>query len=251
MIDDDRVERSTGELLPAARIGWCAASLTAVLTVVTFGFAITALPNAGAGCTMGCFEYPYLDTLAEFPRDYLWMPLATVLVLVYVVFVASIHAYAVPRHKLLSQVALCFAMMSAVILAGTYFVQLSVVPVSLMHGEMEGITLLTQYNPHGTFIALEELGYLLMSISFLFIAPAFTRRSRVEVAVRWVFLGGFVSTVIALVVVSASYGLDRQDRFEVAVISIDWLVLLLSGLLISVVFRRQLAPQHGPRVAVT
>lgn len=34
-----------------------------------------------------------------------------------------------------------------------------------MHGETEGITLLTQYNAHGIFIALEELGYLLMSLS--------------------------------------------------------------------------------------
>src|SRR4030067_298612 len=64
-----------------------------------------------------------------------------------------------------------FAIMAALILAGDYFIQFSVVPVSLMSGETEGITLLTQYNAHGIFIVLEELGYLLMSLSFVLIAP--------------------------------------------------------------------------------
>ncbi len=35
-----------------------------------------------------------------------------------------------------------------------------------MKGEKEGISLLTQFNPHGIFIALKEVGYLLMSLSF-------------------------------------------------------------------------------------
>lgn len=233
----------------AARVGWYAALLTAILTVVTFGFAITALPNAGAGCVEGCLQYPYLDSLAEFPRDYLWMPLAILLVLVYVVFMASIHAYAEVRQQLFSQIGLSFALMAAGILASTYFVQFSVVPVSLLSGETEGIALLTQYNPHGLFIALEELGYLLMSLSFLFMAPVFANQGRLEAAIRWVFIGGFVLAVVALVVISAGYGLDREDRFEVVVISIEWLVLLISGALVSVVFRRQLRAQHDLHAA--
>ena len=83
MIDNDRAGRGAGEALSAARVGWYAALLTAVLTAVTFGFAITALPNAGADCVTECFEAPYLDILAEFPRDYLWTPLTVVLGLVY------------------------------------------------------------------------------------------------------------------------------------------------------------------------
>ena len=55
-------------------------------------------------------------------------------------------------------------------LLGGYFVQFSMVPVSLMNGQSEGIALLTQYNPYGVFIVLEELGYLLMSLSFVFLA---------------------------------------------------------------------------------
>jgi predicted Co/Zn/Cd cation transporter (cation efflux family) len=58
--------------------------------------------------------------------------------------------------------------------------------------------------------------------------------------VRWIFSSGFVLAVIALVVFSAIYGLDRQDRFEVTIISIDWLVLIINGVLLSMVFKKLL-----------
>jgi hypothetical protein len=41
-------------------------------------------------------------------------------------------------------------------------------------------------------------------------------------------------------VISIKYGLDRQDRFEVVVLSVDWLVLIVNGVLLSMVFRRRL-----------
>lgn len=249
MVDIARPTLPDVRLTPlATRVGWYASTLTAVLTAVTFGFAIIAIPNSGAGCVEECFGYPYLDTLKEFPRDYLWMPLATLLALAYLAFMASLHTCAVASARPLSQIGLSFAIMSAGILAGTYFVQLSVVPVSLMRGETEGITLLTQYNPHGVFIALEELGYLLMSLSFVFVAPALAREGRLGLALQWVFTAGFALGLIALVAISTRYGLDRQDRFEVAIISIDWLVLLIGGALGSAVFHRRLVSQASPKV---
>jgi hypothetical protein len=71
-------------------------------------------------------------------------------------------------------------------------------------------------------------------------APVFINKNRLEAAVRWVFVVSFVLTVIAFTLISFNYGLDRQDRFEVAVISIDWLVLIVNGVLLSIVFKRQL-----------
>ena len=224
----------------ALRIGLYSAILTAVMTLVTFGFAITAIPISGANCLEDCIEYPYLDTLAQYPKDYLWMYLAVIQILVYVIFIVSIHACAPQHKKIFSQIGLVFALMAALILLGNYFVQFSVVPVSLLNGETEGITLLTQYNSHGIFIVLEELGYLLMGLSFLFLAPVFSSKTRLEAAVRWIFVVGFILAMIALAVVSINYGLERQDRFEVAVISIDWLVLVVNGILIGRVFKKQL-----------
>ena len=107
-----------------------------------------------------------------------------------------------------------------------------------MNGQTEGIALLTQYNPYGAFIVLEELGYLLMALSFAFLAPVFAGGGRLAWAVRWVFVGGFVLIVVFLVAISAIYGLERMDRFEIAAISIDWLVLVANGVLLGFLFRR-------------
>jgi len=223
-----------------SQIGFYTGIFTAMITLVTFGFAITAIPISGANCMEGCIDYPYLDTVAQFPKDYRWMPLAMVLVLSYLVLMICIHGYASQEEKIFSQISLSFAILAALTLLVDYFVQFSVVPISLISGETEGIALLTQYNPHGIFIVLEELGYILMSLSFVFAAPIFAGKTRLEVSVRWIFILAFVLTIAALAITSVNYGLDRQYRFEVAVISIDWLVLVVNGILLSIFFRRRL-----------
>jgi hypothetical protein len=238
-MSDDNSVVGTVPTTDANRIGLYSSILTVFMTLVTFGFAITAVPNSGAGCLENCFEYPYLDTLSEFPGDYLWMPPAMVLVVVYVVLVSSIHAHASQQKKVYSQTGLSFALIAAGVLLGDYYVQFSVVPISLINGQTEGIALLTQYNPYGAFIVLEELGYLLMALSFVFLAPVFAKEGRLASAVRWVFVGGFVLTVIFLAAISAIYGLERMDRFEIAAISIAWLVLLINGILLGFLFRRR------------
>ena len=224
----------------SSQVGFYAALFMPIITLLTFGFAIVAVPISGENCLEGCIGYPYLDTLGQFPRDYRWMPLAIVMMLSYLVLMVAIHGSASEQKKIFGQLALSFATMAALILVADYFIQFSVIPISLRSGETEGITLLTQYNPHGIFIALEELGYLLMSLSFLFVAPVFVDKNRLGMAVRWIFIAGFVLTLIAFTWVSLTKGLDRQDSFEIAVISIDWLVLLINGILLSIVFRRQL-----------
>jgi hypothetical protein len=242
---DTPAEGTEPSTIAASRVGLYSAILTVVTTVITFGLAITAVPNAGAGCRVNCVEYPYLDTLSEFPRDYLWMPPAMILVVLYVVLVASIHAQASPQKKVHGQIGLSFALIAAGVLLSDYFVQFSVVPISLMSEQTEGLALLTQYNPYGVFIVLEELGYLLMSLSFVFLAPVFAGGGRLAWTIRWVFVAGFVLTTGFLVVISAVYGLERMDRFEIAAISIDWLVLVVNGILLSVLFRRRLKQSRG------
>jgi hypothetical protein len=244
--DDNPVAGTESSTTSSYRVGLYSAILTVLITVLTFTLAITAIPNSGAGCTQNCVEYPYLNTLSEFPRDYLWMPPAMLLIVVYVTLVASIHAYAAQHKKIYSQIGLSFALIAAGILLSNYLIQFSVVPASLMNQETDGIALLSQYNPHGIFIVLEELGYLLMSLSFLFLAPVFADQGRLASTIRWIFIAGFILTMIFLAVISISYGLGRMDRFEVAVISIDWLVLTINGVLLSLLFRRQLKVKREP-----
>jgi hypothetical protein len=221
------------------RFGYYSALLTTVITIVTFGFAMIAIPISGANCPQDCVEYPYLDTVSQYPRDFLWMPLAIILVLAYVALMVSIHHYAPAQKKILSQVGLCFALIAAAVLTIDYYVQFSVIPMSLKNDETEGLAMLIQYNPHGVFLALEELGYLVMGLSFLFMAPVFANRSRLESAIQWIFVVAFILAIVSLVVISIIYGLERLDRFEVIVLSIDWLVLIVNGVLLSIVFRRR------------
>ena len=221
-------------------VGFYSATLTVILTFITFGFALVAIPISGANCPAQCISYPYLDTVSQFPKDYLWMIPASILILVYVILMTSIHAYAASQKKIFTQIGLTFAIVSAIILLSDYFVQFSVIPVSLMNGETEGIALLTQYNPHGVFIALEELGYLMMSLSFLIVAPAFANKGRLETAVQRIFIISFVLVIVSIALISLYYGLERLDRFEVLVITINWLVLIINGILLRIIFRRQL-----------
>ena len=76
---------------------------------------------------------------------------------------ASIHAYAPEPRRIFSRIGLAFAIAYAVVVGVDYFVQFTVVIPSLQAGETEGLSLFTQYNPHGLFIAGEALGYLAMS----------------------------------------------------------------------------------------
>lgn len=225
---------------PALWVGFYSSIVLVVITLVTFGFAITAVPVSGANCLEGCFDYPYLDTLSQFPKDFRWMIPAILLMLVYQVAMVAIHQTAAQEKKIFSQIGLSFALMSTLILVSDYFIQFSVIPISLMHGETEGITMLIQYNAHGVFIVLEELGYLLMSLSFLFFAPVFSGKNRLHSAIRWIFLVSFVLALVALAVVTMNHGLNRQDRFEVMVISIDWLALVINGVLLSIVYGKRL-----------
>ena len=41
-----------------SRFGFYSAIFTAVITMITFGFAITAIPISGENCVEGCVKYP-------------------------------------------------------------------------------------------------------------------------------------------------------------------------------------------------
>jgi hypothetical protein len=220
------------------RFGYYTSVVTYLLTIITFGIAICTPPLSGPGCVANCFEYPYLDILSRFPRDYYWMYPAMLLTFSYLVFMVCIHNYISEQKKIFSQVGVLFSVMSTLILVVDYFIQVSVVQQSLLLGENDGISLLTQFNPHGLFIALEDIGYIMMSFSFLFMAFAISKSTRLEKSLRWVFIISFILMVISLAGVSIVHGINREYRFEVAVITINWFALIIGAILMSKVFKR-------------
>ena len=132
---------------------------------------------------------------------------------------------------------MAFTLISSIVLLIAYFTQFAVVPISAMKGETEGIALLTQYNGHGVFIAMEELGYIAMSLSFLFLAFIFSMKNRLEKSIRMILFAPFVLTVLSFIFYSVKFGIDRSYRFEVAAITINWLAIIVAGILISLQFK--------------
>ena len=224
--------------MSSLKIGLFSSVSLVMLTIATWALAMTAIPPAGPNCQGNCMEYPFADLMAYYPRDYYWMYLSIFQLFAWLMFMAAHHHLAPVGKKLFALISFSFALISATVLLLAYFVQFSVVPVSMMHGEPEGIALLTQYNGHGLFIAMEELGYITMALSFLFLSFVFTRKTGLEKALRLILLLSFVSTAGFFLFYLVRYGIDRSYRFEVATISMNWLTIIVSGILTGIHFSR-------------
>lgn len=224
----------------AARFGFWVAIATAAMTILTFALAITALPNK--------VEYPFTseEILAQWPGDYYWMWPAMALMVLFVGLVAALHELAPVRRRVFGRLAFGIAVIAAAVLLIDYYIQATVMQLNLEKGQLDGWSILTQYNPNGVFIALEELGYLLMSVVFVCLVPVFTERTGLDRAIRWLLLASFAATVLSLVLVTALMGIDRGDVFEIIVISIVWLTLVAAGPLLAVRFRRATSPAATP-----
>jgi hypothetical protein len=236
---DDKSQRAA-----ASRIGFWVAASTVFLSVVSLGVSITTLPRSGPFCDFDtCVTFPYTNIAEFFPRDYLWMFPATLLLFSFLVLMSCVHSYATEAAKPFTLSALAFAAISAALLSVDYFIQLTVIQPSVLRGETDGLSLWSQYNPHGLFIALEALGYLLMSAALLFASAAFGRPTRLERSLRWLLVAPFVLTVSTFGALVAIYGHDLEYRFEVAVIAIDYTALIAVGTLLGILFKG--APRPG------
>lgn len=225
----------------ASQLGGWSAILTAIFAALFSVIAIATPARSGPFCaTWGCIAYPYTDVAQFIPGDYFWLVPGILLAPIFVVLFACLHAVVPEEKKLFSQIALLFAAAYAVVIIVDYFSQLTIVWPSLQSGESAGLSLFTQYNPHGFFIAGEALAYMMMSIAFLFAAPVFAG-GRAERVIRWLFALSFVLMVVSFV----GLWLLKHDlvAFEVTILMINWIVLIVSGILLSIVFRR--AARHG------
>ena len=212
-------------------VGFWIGLVTAALTVVTFALAMTALPDD--------VPYPFTSQVIvdQWPGDYLWMYPAMVLVVLFVALLVAIHEATPPARRTTTLLAVCVGVIAAVVLLITYYIQVTVMQPSLEKGQLDGWAMLTMYNPNGVFLALEELGYLLMSVAFLCLAPVFVRATRLERSLRWLFAGSFVLSIASFAAVFAAQGIDRGATFEIIVISIVWLTLIVGGVLTALWFR--------------
>lgn len=229
--------RSEGQL-NTSRFGFYISIITTIITVATFVIAISTPPLSGPFCKGSCFEYPYADIASRFPRDYYWMYPAIVLSFSYLLMMACIYQITPGTKKVFATIGVLFATMSALILSVNYFIQVSIIQPSLLVGETEGIALLTQFNPHGIFIVLEEIGFFLMIVSFFALFPIFNGKNSLEKTIRYTVITGFILAIVSFTLISITYGIRREYIFEVAIISITSIELILLGILFTRYFRR-------------
>lgn len=222
----------------AAKFGFYISVITAILTFITFSIAICTPPLSGPFCTADCFQYPYHDILNRFPRDYYWMFPAITLTFSYLIMMICIHHFTSNEKKIYSLIGISFAIMSTLILSVDYFVQVSFIQPSLLAGETEGIAVLSQYNPHGVFIILEELGFFTMNVSFFCLVPVLSNSDKLEKKIRWTFIISFLLMLLSLIIVLVVHGIRREYRFEIIIISITWIELIITSVCFSIYFNK-------------
>jgi hypothetical protein len=221
-----------------SRVGFWTAILTTLFAAVALATAIATPPRSGPFCVSSCVTYPYTDVAAFVPRDYFWMVPASLMMLLFFLLMVCIHSNTNMDKSLFSQIGLSFALTSVVAIAVDYYIQLAVIQPSLLRGEMKELALFTQYNPHGIFIALENLGYLMMSLAFLFEGAVFAGTNRLERAIHWLLIIGSWVVIGVFLILSVVYGQDLEYRFEVFVITINWILLMVAGVMLSIYFKR-------------
>jgi hypothetical protein len=223
-----------------SRFGFWSASLTATFAAVALGIGVTTPPRSGPFAAPGtALAYPFAETARFVPRDFLWMYPGVLMMLAFLMLAACVHERAAgDSRRFFGKIGLCLATVSFAVIAIDYLIQLQVVQPGLLAGEAADLALVSQYNPHGVFIALENLGLLVAAVSFLFLGLSLGA-SRLERVTRSVFFVAFGCAVVAFVGMWSYFGFDLDYFFEVTIIVIDWLALIAAGVLLAIVFRRE------------
>lgn len=215
--------------------GLWTASVTALLALVSLGLAMTTRPRSGPFCSVDCVHYPYTDNLADFvSRDYWWMYPASALLAAVVALFSLLYDRSPPQQRWPATTGLCLAVVAVVPLAITYGIQLTVLQPNLLQGRTDGLSPWSQYHPSGIFIGLENIGYTVLALAFLFVGVAQSAGTTAlqRSAGRILVLGG-VTIVLMLVLLATAYRSELSYRFEVGAIFVSWLVIAASAVLLA------------------
>jgi hypothetical protein len=208
-----------------------AVAMTALAAAAFLAGVFTPVPGGGF-CAGSCAAYPFDDPVLvrDFvPVSFYWMYPAIGMLIAVVVFVASLTAVQRSVSRLLVTLALAFTVIGTSILLADYAIQLAVVAPSLLHGEGAAVVGLSLFNPHGVFVALEDVGYWVLGFAFIGVAAALGATSRAERIGRYVFLVGGVLAVGALPILIVALGPDLGYTYEIVVITVVDLTVAVGG----------------------
>ncbi len=114
----------------------------------------------------------------------------------FVVLMVSLHYYASPDKKIWSHLGIAFTLIYAVMASINYIIQLTVVRLSIVNQETDGLAMFVMGNSHSIFWALAS-AYAFMNLAMLFAAPIFGG-GRLERWIRWLFIANGASVVATI-----------------------------------------------------
>jgi hypothetical protein len=125
----------------------------------------------------------YATTHGSFFRDAA-MYLMLIFGPLFVVLLNALHEYARDEQKILTRISTSFGLAFAILIGINYFVQLSIVRQSVLHGQVTGLEQVLQANPMSAMTGLNMLGWsLFLGLASLFAAPIFSG-GRLEKTIR-------------------------------------------------------------------
>ncbi len=150
----------------------------------------------------------------------------------FVVLMISLHYYASPDKRIWSHLGIAFALIYAVIASINYIVQLTVVRLSIVNKETDGLAMFVMGNPHSIFWALAS-AYIFMNLAMLLAAPVFGG-GRLERWIRLLFLANGASVVVLI------FGVAVDSPAVYLLVSlVPWCVIFsLATALVAVLFKR-------------
>lgn len=188
----------------AIPIGFWSSLLTAIFTVIFAVSTFMFLAPDWKGIQSYASSFNSLQMIPVIP------PIA--FALTNVIVMVSLHYHVSEDKRIFTLLGIAFAAIYATIICSNAYMQLFVVRLNILQGQLEGLALLAMPNLRSVFFALEALGYGFLGVATLAVSPAFTG-------------GKLVSWIRGLFVVNGIIGI-----YGVIIAPLDNPVLILAGL---------------------
>ena len=216
------------------RIGFWSAVL-ATLFSIGYGIAVIVMMiSTLATATETPSGWSSIESFVASFQPIQMLPLIPSLLLAptFMVLMVSIHHYAAPDKKIWSHLGIAFTLVYAVMASINYIAQLTVVRLSILNKETDGLAMFVMGNSHSIFWALAS-AYAFMNLAMLFAAPVF-EGGRLERSIRRLFFANGASVVVTILGV----GVDSPPIY-LLVSLVPWCVIFsLATSLLAVMFKR-------------
>ncbi len=150
----------------AITLGFWAALLTAIFVILFVISTFVFLPPDWHGIQSYAKSFNSLQLVPEIP--------CVVFAVTIIVLMVSLHYYVSEENRIFSLLGIAFAIIYATIIWSNAYLQLFVVRLNILQGQLEGLAVLAMPNLHSVFFALEAIGYGFLSVAVLAISPVFT-----------------------------------------------------------------------------